>query len=67
MQVLKKYLIDLCGDIDTAAKKEDVKPTFTADVRGLDGTELTTNEEAEQEQALEDTGFSMFNKGEGRG
>ena len=53
----------IINDIDTAAKKDDVRPSFTADVRGLDGTELTTNEEAQQEQALEDTGFSMFNKG----
>ena len=53
----------IINDIDTAVKQDDVRPSFTADVRGLDGTELTTNEEAQQEQALEDTGFSMFNKG----
>ena len=53
----------IINDIDTAAKKDDVKPTFTADVRGLDGTELTADEQSQQDQALEDTGFSMFNKG----
>ena len=44
----------IINDIDTAAKQDDVRPSFTADVRGLDGTELTTNEEAQQEQALEE-------------
>ena len=53
----------LIKDVDSALQTNDNKPTFTADVRGLDGTELTSIEQEEQDQAIEDTGFSMFNKG----
>ena len=54
----------LLRDLDSAAiQPENTNVTFAPDVRGLDGVDLTPKEQEEQDQALEDTNFTMFNKG----
>ena len=54
----------LLRDLDSAAiQPENTNISFAPDVRGLDGVDLTPTEQEEQDQALEDTNFTMFNDG----
>ena len=54
----------LLRDLDSAAlQPENTNISFAPDVRGLDGIDLTPTEQEEQDQALEDTNFTMFNDG----